>query len=104
MQMMSIGDLERRHVLCRRPFRGAPVERFSPFDDVVHCPDGLFDGRGFIRTVTVDQVNVIELQPFEGPMNAFDESLAVEGILFIYVIMQSPIDFCGYQITAAPPA
>src|SRR5215213_8183643 len=104
MQMVSFSDLNRGYDLCRRPFRGAPVNGFSPFDDVVHRPDGLFDGGGFIWTMTVDQVNVIELQSFQRPIDAFDQSLAVKRALFIYVVMQSPIEFCGDQITAAPPA
>src|SRR5215213_8313246 len=91
MQMVSFSNLNRGYDLCRRPFRGAPVNGFSPFDDVVHRPDGLFDGCGPIWTMTVDQVNILELQSFEGAIDAFDEPLAVEGILFIHIIMQSPV-------------
>ena len=60
VQVMSFGDLDGRHNLSRRPFGRAPVERLAPFDDVVHGPNGLFDGRVWVGAVAEDQVYIIQ--------------------------------------------
>ena len=60
------------------PFRSAPVEGFASVDEVVHGAYGFFDGRVSIRAVAVEKIDVVELEPGEGGVGAFDEVLARE--------------------------
>jgi hypothetical protein len=53
--------------------------------------------------VAKEQVHIVELEAFERTVNAFDEPLAVERILFVHAIMQAPIELCRNKITAATP-
>ena len=103
VQVMLIGDLPGFHDLGRAPLGGAPVDSLAARDDVVHGPDGLFDGRGRVGAVAEDQIDVIELQAFEGTVHAFQEALAVEGVLLVGPIVQPPEELGGDQVTAAPP-
>ena len=73
VQVMSFCNFDRGNDLCRRPFRCAPVKRLAPFDDIVHRPDGLFDGRGLVGAVTVEHIHVIKLQAFQRTVDAFDQ-------------------------------
>src|SRR5690349_15229070 len=104
MQMMPFCDFDRRYNLCCRPFGRAPIESLAPFDDIVHCPDGFFNRGGLVGAVTVDQIYIIKLKALERAIDSFDQPFAVERILFIYVIMYPPVEFCGNQIAATPPA
>src|SRR5690242_146542 len=104
MQMMPLCDFDCRYNLGRGPFGGTPIESLSPFDNIMHCPDGFFNRGGFIGPVTVDQIHIIKLKALERAIDSFNQPFAVERVLFIDIIMYAPIELCGNQITAAPPA
>ena len=103
VQVVAFRNFNGLRDLRRRPFGCAPVQGFAPFNDVVHSPDGFFNGRGCIGAVTVDQVHVIELQTFERAIDAFNETLTIQRVPFIDTIVQTPKEFCGNQITSATP-
>ena len=64
-QVKSIADLVGLEEGFRRPLRGAPVQRLAGGDDVVHSPDGLFDGRAWVGAVTEQQVDEVESKTLE---------------------------------------
>ena len=47
-------------------------------DDVGHCPDGLLDRRVRVGTVAIDEVEVVEAEPFERAVDRLHEVLAVQ--------------------------
>jgi hypothetical protein len=42
--------------------------------------------------VTKNQINIIELQARKRAIDAFDESLTIQGVLFVYIIVQAPVE------------
>ena len=59
------------HDLPGTPFGGAPVEHFTLLDKRIHGSDRLFDGRFWIRTVTIVQIEVVDPEAFEGCVAGF---------------------------------
>mmetsp|Transcript_2907 Transcript_2907/g.6194 ORF Transcript_2907/g.6194 Transcript_2907/m.6194 type:complete len:280 (-) Transcript_2907:435-1274(-) len=73
----GFGDL-----LCA-PFRCAPRHSLATAHQVRHALDNTFGRRERIRSVTVQNVHVVQLQALEGCIEAFNEMLATQAP-FIY--------------------
>jgi hypothetical protein len=47
------------------PFRGSPVECFTRVDDMGESPDNFLHGSRLIRSMSHDNINIVQLQPFQ---------------------------------------
>jgi len=76
------------------PFAGSPVKCLAAVDDVVVGSDCLFDRCVAIRTVSVDQVEILEIQAFQTAINALNDVFAGLSIIIYWVVAMSgtPID------------
>lgn len=63
---------------CGAYFGCSPVECFAGVDEVVECPHGLFHRTSAIRSVSIDEIYIFQLETFESEVSAFDDTLAGE--------------------------
>lgn len=61
---------------CGAYLGSSPVECFAGVDEVVECPDGFFHGTSAVRSVSIDEINIVQLETFESEMSAFDDTFA----------------------------
>jgi len=58
------------------PLGGAPVERETLLNDVVHSSTALLKRGLVVRAMTEDNVNIVELQTFKRVLESFDNVFA----------------------------
>jgi hypothetical protein len=86
-------DAVRAHDVGGAPLARAPVEDFSLAHEDVHRAHGLFDRRFGIRSMAEGEIDVIELQPFQRGVDAFDDVLVREALV---------VRICEPNVTQAP--
>lgn len=92
----SLGDL------LGRPLAGAPIKSPALIDDIIHGPNGLLDGRGGVRAVAIENVEVVHVEPLERGLGALDEVLAGEAL--VVGAGPTPEDLGGDDDVGALPA
>lgn len=92
-QSEGVGDSDCLLNLRAGPFAGSPVKGLSLFDNVVETPDNLDHGSGSVVAMSENDVDVIQLEPFETRVHALDEMLATQTILVRSLSSSSKEDF-----------
>ena len=84
------------------PLAGPPVEGHAVFNEEVHGPNGLLDGRRRVGSVAVDDINIVHVEPLERGLGPFDDVLAGEAL--VVGPLASPEDLGGNDdVGALPP-
>ena len=75
------------------PFRSSPIKRFARIDDMVESSDCLFNGSIAVRSVSIDQVDVFQLQTLEGRINTLNDVFTREAKIVDWIFSKgtSPI-------------
>ena len=76
----------RIHDLRSAPLGGAPVEDLALLDQVVHGPHHFLDGHEGIRTMAVEQVQIVQLHALQRVMAGLKQVLAAEAMLVGLVV------------------
>jgi hypothetical protein len=103
VQMMPLSDLVSRADFVGAPFGGAPVQRLTARDHIAHGPDGFFDWRVRVRTMTEHQIDIIELQAFERRVDRVQQIFAVQCVVLVRRFVEPPEEFRRYHIAHARP-
>ncbi len=106
VQVVAVGDVPRGADVGRRPFAGAPVERLALGDHVAHRVHGLLDGRVRVAAVAIDEVDVLQAEALQRPVDGLHQVLAVERVLAVDRdgVGQAPEELGGHRVVQARPA
>ena len=103
VEVMALRDLERGTDVVRRPLRGSPVEGLPRRDDLGHREHGFFDRRLGIGPVAVQQVDEVEIETLQRTVDCLHEVLAVQRLLHVHVVEDSPEELRRDHIRMARP-
>lgn len=77
-EVKTLGGGPRLGDLLRRPLAGTPIEGPTLIDHKVHRPHRLLDGRGRVRAMAIQDIDIIHIQALERSFGAFDDVLPGE--------------------------
>ena len=104
MEVVAVGDVDRRADLVGRPFARTPVERLAGGDDVAHRPHRLLDRRVRVGSMAVQDVDEVEPEPLQRPVDRVHQVLAVERVVHVRgVLVQAPEHLGGHDVGPARP-
>ena len=83
VQMVPVGDGPSRADFIGRPFTGAPIERLALGDHVAHGMHGFFNRCQRVRTVTVNEIDKVQVHALERAVNGLHQIFAIEGIFAV---------------------
>ena len=104
VQVVTIGNLPRLEDVGRAPLRCAPVQGTTRRDDVVHRSDGLLDRRLGVGPVTEDQVEKVQAEAAQGPIDCVQQVLAVERVPCVDRVVNAPEELARDHIRVPRPA
>src|SRR2546421_13122726 len=75
----------------------APVKSFTSVDEVVHGSNCLFNGRISVWPVTIQQVDIVQLEALQRHLGALNKMFARQASIVDRVVAEStaPVDLCG---------
>ena len=104
VEVVLVGDVPRGANLVGAPLRGAPVESLALADHVAHGPHGLFDRRVGVGAVAKDEVDKVETEALERAVDGLAQVLAVQGVLHVRDVVQTPEELGGHDVLVTLPA
>ena len=102
-EVVTLGGLDRVADLARRPLAGPPVQRLAARHDVAHRPHGLLDGRVRVRSVAVEDVDEVETETLQRPVDRLHQVLAVERVLHVHAVVDAPEQLGRHDVRPARP-
>ena len=103
VQVVPVGDVPRGADLAAGPLRRAPVERLPAAHDVGHRAHGLLERRVRVGAVAEEEVDEVEAEAVERPVDRLHEVLAVQRVLHVGCLVQAPEHLRGDDVRPARP-
>src|SRR5207245_1288605 len=92
----------RSHNICSAPFRCAPVEYLPLMNQIVHSTNSFFDRGVRVWAMTEEEVEIFQLQSFEGLAAGLEDVFARQALVVRSVA--SPEDFARDNYALARPS
>ena len=92
----------RSHDVGSAPFRGAPVEYLSLMNQIVHSTNSFFDWRVRVRAMTEEEIQIIQLQSFEGLAAGLGNVFARQALVVWSVASPEDLARNNYALPSPP--